>query len=162
MRGWRRVTLSLFIATSLLTNGAEAQWPRTPILRPKLDFQILKLFCSIREGSFLTQMFFKNQYVGDQLVLTAEVANYSISPLGSKKYLSGMVFAHVQYNANRITGDTGSTSDLKGRFILTRLDSSPQGRWGYVYYRTEFDVIRAVFNCSYNDSPYLDRQRRRY
>jgi hypothetical protein len=160
---WGRGTifqfLDLFVVLMLgvmTSTNATAQSP----IRNRNEFQILKLFCSLREGSFLTQFYFKNQVIGDRLMLTAELANYSISPSGSKKYLSGQIFTNVQYNNTKATGDANHPSDLSGKFFLTRIDANYQGRWAYQYYRTDYDIIRAVFNCSYNDSPATDRGRK--
>jgi hypothetical protein len=160
--------LGIFFALLLGVSGevAQAQSSTQPnpysswgYFGPKGDFQITKLFCSIREGRFISYLQFKTQIVTDHPVLTAELANYSINYDGSKRYISGILFTKIQYSAAKIMGDTGDPSDLLGRFVLTRLDAQYNGRWSYWFQRTATDTVKATFNCAYNDSA-IDRRRR--
>lgn len=118
---------------------------------PTSDLNPTKLFCAIREGRFFSQLTFRVDIVGDHSELVAELGNYSIQSDGSKKYISGLIFSHLAFNNNKVSGDTGDPTDIIGRMVMTRLDSGYQGRWGYVFQRSDAEVVRAIFNCSYEE-----------
>lgn len=135
--------LSLFsLSAALFLGSAHAE-----------DLQLPKLFCAIRDGKFLTHLEFKNQVVSDHAEMTGEISNYLIQSDGSRKYISGLLFTHISSTNNRVSGDTGDPSDLIGMFSLTRLDSLYSGRWSYLFKRSESEIIKATFNCSYTDIP---------
>lgn len=131
-----------------------------PLAEAHEDLQITKLLCAIRDGNFLTFFMFKPQVVVDHPVMTGEISNFQILMSGTRKYLSGIIFTSIQYNNLRITGDTGDPMDSVGRFTLSRLDAAYAGRWAYEYRRSDTEIVRAVFNCSYNDTPPAERRRR--
>ncbi|MBS1959145.1 MAG: hypothetical protein JST80_06735 [Bdellovibrionales bacterium] len=111
-----------------------------------------KLFCSIRDGKFLTQLEFRMALAGSEHPeLQGELSNFLIQNDGSKKYISGLLFAHMGYNDMKIVGDTGDPSSINGHFSLSRLDAGYQGRWAYWFQRSETEVVRAVFNCAYQN-----------
>lgn len=91
-------------------------------------------------------------------MLVGELSNYSIQSDGSKKYISGILFTRVSYSSSKVMGHTGDPLDIVGQFMLARMDVQYNGRWMYHYQRTSTDLVKAVFNCRYNDSHY-DRRR---
>lgn len=123
------------------------------------DLQLSKLLCAIREGHFITFFEFKMQVVVDHPVMTGEISNY-VEKDGKRKYISGMLFTSIAHNNSVITGDTGDPSDIIGRFKLTRLDATYAGRWSYEFRRSESEIVRATFACTYSDKPPVERKLR--
>ena len=111
-----------------------------------------KLFCSIRDGKFLTQLEFRMAMTGNHQELQGELSNFLIQTDGTKKYLSGLLLAHIGYNDSKIVGDTGDPNNINGHFSLSRLDGGYQGRWAYWFQRSETEVVRAMFNCAYQNN----------
>lgn len=156
LRGLAALILAGAMAVS--ATPAEAQYHRP--FYDRQDLQVTKLFCAIRDGRLLTFFEFKVQVVTDHPVLTGEISNYQVQSNGTRKYLSGILFPKIAASNTRIVGDTDDPADLIGRFTLTRLDSTYAGRWAYEFHRSEIEIVRAIFNCSYNDTPPAERRRR--
>jgi hypothetical protein len=152
--------LTIFLLTVMLGGAAAAQ---AQFHRPRSerdDLQITKLFCAIRDGKLITFFEFKVQVVTDHPILTGEISNYQVQLNGARKYISGLLFTNINASNGRILGDTGDPDDIIGHFSLTRLDPTYAGRWAYEFHRSEYEVVRAVFNCSYNDTPPSERRRK--